>query len=283
MKSPLKVFAALRSRAIIALIAAIGFSFAACRGGGYSVYGGYNGYGGYDGGGDGGGGGITETFTSIDEMKTWLDAQPANTKATAYTIILNVSDLGGYSITAGSAGNALRYNNNKYVSFDLSGSTITSIEGNPNAGPFDNCTSLTSVTIPDSVTSIGYGAFRNCTSLKSVIIPSSVTEIGQNAFSRCTGLTSVTIPSGVTSIKDCAFESCTSLTSITIPSSVTEIGQNAFSNCTRLTSVTFQGPITDFSSSGTFLGDLHAKFTAETGGIGTYTRLTGGSTWTKVS
>ena len=70
---------------------------------------------------------------------------------------------------------------------------------------FENCTGLTSITIPDSVTSIGYEAFRNCNGLTSVTIPDSVTSIGDGAFSGCTGLTSVTIPSSVTDIGDKAF------------------------------------------------------------------------------
>ena len=70
------------------------------------------------------------------------------------------------------------------------------------------CYSLTSVTISNSVTSIGDSAFYECTSLTSVTIPNSVTSIGASAFSRCTSLTSVTIPSSVTGIGDNAFHGC---------------------------------------------------------------------------
>ena len=65
---------------------------------------------------------------------------------------------------------------------------------------FQNCTGLTSVTIPNSVTKIGRYAFSGCCGLSSVRIGSSVTEIDNYAFSSCTGLTSVTIPNSVTSI-----------------------------------------------------------------------------------
>ena len=114
-------------------------------------------------------------------------------------------------------------------------------------GAFNGCTSLTSVTIPDSVTNIGNYAFNGCTSLTSVTITDSVTNIGNYAFNGCTSLTSVTIPNSVTSIGDSAFSNCTSLTSVTIPDTVTSIG-NAFYNCTSLTSVTIPDSVTSIGS-----------------------------------
>ena len=100
------------------------------------------------------------------------------------------------------------------------------------------------VTIPNTVTSIGYYAFSGCTSLTSITIPDTVTSIGGNAFSGCTSLTSITIPDSVTSIGDAAFWNCTNLTSITIPDSVTSIGGSAFWNCTSLTSITIPDSVT---------------------------------------
>jgi len=138
-------------------------------------------------------------------------------------------------------------------------------------------------TIPGTVTGIGQSAFQSCANLSGVTIPGSVTSIGSYAFSGCTSLTSVTIPSGVTSIGAEAFYGCTSLTSVTIPSTVTNIGSYAFSNCTGLTSVTFQGtiPSANFGNY-SFPGDLRDKYLAVTdGGIGTYTRSSSGTTWTK--
>ena len=78
-------------------------------------------------------------------------------------------------------------------------------------GAFEECSGLTSVTIPNSVTSIGEYAFRFCSSLTSVTIPNSVTSIGSQAFSHCSGLTSVTIPKSVTSIGSGAFSDCNSI------------------------------------------------------------------------
>ena len=103
---------------------------------------------------------------------------------------------------------------------------------------FNYCTSLASVTIPNSVTSIEVGAFDGCTSLTSINIPNNVIGIANIAFRNCTGLQSVTLPTSLTTIENNAFEGCTSLTSIIIPNGVGTIGNNAFLNCTSLTSIT---------------------------------------------
>ena len=113
-----------------------------------------------------------------------------------------------------------------------SGDLINNIFGNGN-------TTVTSVTIPDSVTSIRDFAFGYCTNLTSITIPDSVTSIGDIAFANCTNLISVTIGNSVTSIGKAAF-SFTSLTSVTIPDSVTSIGEDAFYACTNLTSATLR-------------------------------------------
>ena len=114
---------------------------------------------------------------------------------------------------------------------------------------FSWCTSLQSVTIPDSVTSIDESAFSWCTSLQSVTIPDSVTSIDESAFSWCTSLQSVIIPDSVTSIGDRAFWGCTSLQSVIIPDSVTSIGNKAFSDCKSLQSVTIPDSVTSISDS----------------------------------
>ena len=101
---------------------------------------------------------------------------------------------------------------------------------------YDEEQGVTSVTIPNSVTSIRDCAFYGCKSLTSVTIPDSVTSIGYRVFDGCSSLTNVTIPNSVTSIGDHAFFGCRSLTSITIPDSVTEIGWHAFKGCNNLKS-----------------------------------------------
>ena len=131
----------------------------------------------------------------------------------------------------------------------IDGRSVTSI----GSSAFQNCSSLTSVTIPNNVTSIGSSAFQNCSSLTSITIGNSVTSIGAGAFYECTGLTSVTIPNSVISIGESAFNSCRSLTSINIPNSVTSIGDYAFSGCSSLTSATIGNSVTSIGIS-VFLG-----------------------------
>ncbi|MEG1869101.1 MAG: leucine-rich repeat domain-containing protein, partial [Clostridiales bacterium] len=110
---------------------------------------------------------------------------------------------------------------------------------------FSGCTGLTTVTIPNSVTTIGDVAFRGCTGLTTVTIPYGVTSIGGFTFYGCTGLTTVDIPASVTTIGRDAFFGCSGLTTVTIPSGVTTIGSYAFYGCSGLTTVTIpRGVIT---------------------------------------
>ena len=129
---------------------------------------------------------------------------------------------------------------------------------------FKDCKSLTSVTIPDSVSKIDVSAFYGCTGLTSMTIPNSVTWIGAWAFLGCTGLTNVTIPNSVTTFEvrngwdsvkrqsvqcNSAFYGCSGLTSVAIPNSVTSIGGYMFYYCTGLTSVTIPNSVTNIKQS----------------------------------
>jgi len=126
---------------------------------------------------------------------------------------------------------------------DSSGNIIWAPVTGIYSSAFASNLSLTRVTIPDSVNSIGGNAFLGCNNLTSATIGNSVTTIGNDAFGSCASLSSVTIGTSVANIGDGAFYSCPHLTSINIPNSVITIGNNAFESC-GLTSVTIPNNVT---------------------------------------
>ena len=218
-------------------------------------------------------GGTTYAVTSIGEY-AFYDCF----SLTSVIIGDNVTSIGEYAFYYCSSLTSIAWNAIKCTDFSSSpfypNSSITSfifgekVEHIP-ANLCSNMDSLTSVTIPNSVTSIGRSAFNGCEALtktnytgdvaawcdikfdssssnpmsyshnfyindqeiKDLVIPNTVDSIYNYAFYGCSSLTSVTIPNSVTSIGYYAFYDCTSLTSITIPNSVTSIGSSAFYNC----------------------------------------------------
>ena len=128
-------------------------------------------------------------------------------------------------------------------------SSLTSIEREAFAG----CSGLTSLSLPSSLTSIKYRAFYGCSGLTSLSLPSSLTSIEYYAFYGCSGLTSLSLPSGITSIDWNAFSGCSGLTSLTLPSSLTSIDSGAFSGCSGLTSLSLPSGLTSIGD-GAFRG-----------------------------
>lgn len=106
---------------------------------------------------------------------------------------------------------------------------------------FGNNTSLTSVTLPDTINWIGDECFNSCTSLQTINLPKDLTEISSNTFGGCSSLETVTIPTGalLATIGSGAFEA-SGLTSMTIPATVTQIDLDAFKSCEKLATLTFE-------------------------------------------
>lgn len=134
-----------------------------------------------------------------------------------------------------------------YIPSSLQSVTVTG--GNILYGAFYGCTGLTSIIIPDSVTSIGDSAFSGCTGLTSITIPNSVTSIGKNAFRECSSFTSVSLGNSIVSIGETAFYGCEMLTCITIPKGLTSIGDSAFLGCWRLIEVHNKSSLTIIAGS----------------------------------
>jgi hypothetical protein len=105
------------------------------------------------------------------------------------------------------------------------------------ANCFNGCTSLSDVTLPIGITDIPNNCFQNCSSLITLSIPNTVSTIGNRAFYYCTSLVNLSIPSGLKSIRDYSFCGCESIASISLPSELTTLGVFAFSGCRSLASV----------------------------------------------
>jgi hypothetical protein len=138
------------------------------------------------------------------------------------------------------------FNGNQTLTSVTIPDTVTSIGG---SGVFNNCTNLTNVNIGNGVVSIGSSAFANCRRLPGIVIPDNVRTIGGFAFNLCTTLTNLSIGTGVTNIGSQAFQQCLALTSASIPANVSSIGSLAFYECTALTTATIGNNSTNIGQS----------------------------------
>lgn len=119
------------------------------------------------------------------------------------------------------------------------------------SGAFQNCTSLTSIIIPESVTVIPDRCFLECGNLSNIILHDKISSLGVNTFCGCSLIKSINLPNTLTRIGDQCFRSCSELSDITIPNSVKEIGKYAFTSCTKLSNISIPPGITRIKD-GTF-------------------------------
>lgn len=125
--------------------------------------------------------------------------------------------------------------------------TTASIDASLGKNAFYGCTNLTSVELPENITSIPDGAFRECTSLTALEIPETVTEIGRSAFEG-SAIQSAEIPASVYSIGSRAYKNCTSLTSVSMPENLYQISSQTFMGCTSLKSITIPESVSQIGS-----------------------------------
>ena len=115
-------------------------------------------------------------------------------------------------------------------------------------GAFKNCVNLTSVEIPDNITTLGNSLFYNCKSLTRFELHNGIKSIGGSAFAGCSNLAEIIMPDSLTSIDGYAFEDCSSLTSIKLPSGLKTIGYWAFSYCSGLTEIVIPDGVTSIGA-----------------------------------
>ena len=185
-----------------------------------------------------------------------VDAATQTQDNITYTVSGGKATVTGYTGTGGAVNIPATLGGNPTVTIGTSafkGTTITSVVipdsvTTIGAIAFDRCAGLTSITIGSGVTNIGTSAFYFCNALSSVVIPNSVTSIGNYAFNHCAALASVTFGNSLTSIGTYAFADCYSLTTVNIPASVTTLGVAVFSGCPAMTSITVDPTNPAFSS-----------------------------------
>lgn len=167
---------------------------------------------------------ITLTFLPIGAVA----AAPIKIGDLKYTV-----NADGESVTvSGTSGKPTQLNIESSISDKDKNYTVTKIA----TWAFNECNTLTEVTLPNTVDEIGYQAFFKCSNLTNVTIPEGVKKIGQAAFYGCSQLTSITIPSTITNM-DTAFSGNTALSHVTLTNGISKISSNAFERCTGLTEV----------------------------------------------
>ena len=160
-----------------------------------------------------------------------------------YTVeVTRCSSYDNYSgLTTATIPNAVTYNGTTYSVINIGG------------GAFSNCSSLTSVIIPHTVTKIGAEAFSNCFALSTVVIPSSVIQIESHAFENCYSIISLSLPNSVERIDNFAFYNCTALKSLSIPEKLIHLGDWALGGCSSITNIILPESLT-FIAWGVFEG-----------------------------
>ena len=113
-------------------------------------------------------------------------------------------------------------------------------DGSTGSGAFEDCISLESIVIPNSVTEMNASSFRGCTSLKEITLSKALLHIGSHCFQNCENLTSIVIPNNVSSLGANMFSGCKSLQSAVLGKGITTMGNELFKGCSALKEVTIE-------------------------------------------
>lgn len=124
---------------------------------------------------------------------------------------------------------------------ELDGAPVVEIRDNA----FYKCTSLQTVSLPESLEKMGHHCFFGCTSLKNINIPDSVSEIGMGCFYGCSSLNEAVLSENLTILPDSCFRDCISLNAVILPQNITEIQKFCFAGCSSLSVVSLSGHLTD--------------------------------------
>lgn len=185
--------------------------------------------------------GLTEPPAKSFLYKVNADGKTCSITGTGYydePDVIIPETLDGYTVTA------IESLRNPAISSVVMPDTVTTIAYHA----FIFNTGVRSITFSKNLTSIGNEAFQYCSNLEAAILPDSLTQIGVEAFSGCTSLTRAVLPKGMTAIPGGMFSKCSALTDVVIPETVTSIGGSAFGGCSKL-SVTLPQKVTAIGSS----------------------------------
>ena len=184
--------------------------------------------------------GFTNTCTNLAYITVEKDNKVYDSRENCNAVIHTATN----ELVAGCKNTKIPYGVTRIGGLAFSGIDISSLEI-PNTvtsigrDAFDGCTGLNSIKLPESLLQMRERVFEWCTNLTSINIPDGITEIGDYSFLGCGNLTSVTLPENLETIGRNAFSICSSLSEIVIPATVTSIGSMAFEDCGNLKSVTF--------------------------------------------